>query len=147
MRYLFIAAAVLAGTGCVSVRQWQDSLHQGEQWRRAYEEERARREALETQLAELESALEAQGHARMEAEQAVVAFEAEQARTEAELRALEEQHEQLEERHAQLQAQQRRMAELQEQQADVWYQVALSRARRRSLPPLPRPPAPRPVVR
>ena len=46
MRYLFIVAAALVGSGCVSARQWQASQEQGARWQRAYEEERALREAL-----------------------------------------------------------------------------------------------------
>jgi hypothetical protein len=70
---------------------------------------------------------------RAEAEQTRKVLNEELARLEAERHALEDHN-------AQLQARQRELAEMHEQMADVWFESALSRARRHSAPP--EPPAP-----
>jgi septal ring factor EnvC (AmiA/AmiB activator) len=142
MRSLFIAMVVACGSGCATVPPAAPSSlpAQGQEadvWRRQYEEERARSEELAQRLAAAESALEEVKLERSEAEQARQALNEELARLELERHILEEHN-------AQLQAKQRELAEMHEQMADVWFESALSRARRHSAPqeaPVPAPPA------
>lgn len=137
MRYLFIAV-VMCGleVGCVTpkVTAPPPVSEDMEQWKRRYEEERERVEALAMRLAAVESALEAVNLER--AEQALLPplWQDELERVQAERHSLVEHN-------AQLVTKQREMTAIQEELEDVWYQSALSRARRRSQPqPLPMPP-------
>jgi chromosome segregation ATPase len=112
-------------------------VREADVWRRQYEEERARSEELAQRLAAAESALEEIQLERSEAEQARQALNEELARMEVERHALGEHN-------AQLQARQRELAEMHEQMADVWFESALSRARRHTASqeaPVPAPPA------
>jgi predicted nuclease with TOPRIM domain len=108
-------------------------VREAAEWRRQYEDERARTEELAQRLAAAESSLEELQLERAEAEQTRKVLNEELARLEAERHALEDHN-------AQLQARQRELAEMHEQMADVWFESALSRARRHSAPP--EPPAP-----
>jgi Na+-translocating ferredoxin:NAD+ oxidoreductase RnfC subunit len=140
MRYLFIAAVTAWwGLGCATVTpaalpparlQDQDQL---EALQRRYEEALERSEELACRLAAAEAALEVRQLERAEAEQAEQALSEELARVESERHLLEDHN-------AQLQARQKELAEMHEQMADVWFESALSRARRHSAPP--EPPAP-----
>jgi hypothetical protein len=147
MRYLFIAAvAAWWGLGCATVSPAalppaQAQVQEPDAWQLRYEEELARSEELANRLAAAESALEEQRQEQAEAEQAGRLASEELARLQAERRVLEEHN-------AQLQAQQRELTEIHEQMADVWFESALDRARRHSVPPEgptpapPEPPAP-----
>ena len=141
MRYLFIAAvAAWWGLGCATVTPAAPppvpvQAQEAGEWQLLYEEERARADELAMRLAAAESALEVRRLENAEAEQARQLVSEELARVESERR-------QLEEHNAQLQARQKELAEMHEQMADVWYESALSRARRHSPPP--EPPAPEP---
>jgi septal ring factor EnvC (AmiA/AmiB activator) len=141
MRYLFIVTVVAGwGLGCATVPpavppQIPALVREAETWRLQYEEERARSEELAQRLAAAESTLEELQLERMEAEQARQALIEELARLEAERHVLEEHN-------AQLQVRQRELAEIHEQMADVWFESALSRARRHSPPQEPPAPAP-----
>jgi hypothetical protein len=141
MRHLFIATVVAGwGVGCATVPPAAPSpipalVQEVEAWRRQCEEERARAEALAQQLAAAEAAMDALQLARAEAEQAQKVLREELVRQVVERRALEEHN-------AQLQARQRELAEMHEQMADVWFESALSRARRHSAQPEPSEPAP-----
>lgn len=143
MRYLFIATVVAGwGVGCVTAPPAAPSpipalVQEVEAWRRQSEEERARAEALAQQLAAAEAALEALQLERAEAERAQQVLSEELVRQVVERRALEEHN-------AQLQARQRELAEMHEQMADVWFESALSRARRHSVQQGPPAPAPAP---
>ena len=110
-------------------------MQEADDWRLQYEEEHARSEELAQRLAAAEAAMEVQRLERAEAEQARQALSEELARLESERRVLEEHN-------AQLQARQRELAEMHEQMADVWFESALSRARRHSAPQEPPAPAP-----
>ncbi|WP_224361151.1 hypothetical protein [Hyalangium versicolor] len=139
MRYLLISAVVAWwGLGCatapvVAPLPIQPQVQEAEVWQRRYEEERARSDELGCRLAAAEAALELHQLERAEAEQAEQALSEELARAESERRALEELNQQLH-------VQQRELAEMHEQMSDVWFESALSRARRHSPPP--EPPAP-----
>jgi hypothetical protein len=106
-------------------------------WKRRYEEERERLEALAMRLAAVESALEVVNLER--AEQALLPplWQDELERVQAERHSLVEHN-------AQLVTKQRELTAIQEELEDVWYQSALSRARRRSQPQTPpvQPPPP-----
>lgn len=131
MRYLFIAlAAGGLGVGCATPRvssQPQVSV-EVERWQRRYQEERERSEALAVRLAQAESALEAAAQERVESAQLNQLLEESLARVAAERHSLVEHN-------AQLVTRQRALTAMQEELDDVWYQSALSRARRRSQPP------------
>ncbi|WP_169800610.1 hypothetical protein [Archangium gephyra] len=99
-----------------------------ERWRGRYQEERERAEALAVRLAEAESALEAVAQERAETAQLNQVLEEELGRAAAVRHSLVEHN-------AQLVTRQREMTALREELEDVWYQAALSRARRRSQPP------------
>jgi predicted nuclease with TOPRIM domain len=133
MRDLFIVVAVCAlGVGCAAPRvctQPQVSS-EVERWRQRYQEERARAEALAVRLAEVEGALAAEAQARAESERLSRQLEEELARVVAERQSLAEHN-------AQLMSRQRELTARQEELEDVWYQSALSRARRRSQPRSP----------
>ncbi|HYI00893.1 hypothetical protein [Hyalangium sp.] len=141
MRYLFIATvSAWWGVACATVPPAAQlptpaQVQEVEAWRRQYEEERARSEELALRLAAAEAAREALELERAEAEQARQTVNEELARREVELHSLEDHN-------AQLQARQRELAQMHEQMADVWFESALSRARRHSAPPGPPPPAP-----
>ncbi|HYO53194.1 hypothetical protein [Archangium sp.] len=130
MRYLFIA--VVAGgleVGCTTPRVSSQPQVRAEvdRWQWRYQEERERVEALAVRLAEAESALEAAAQERAESAQLTHFLEDELGRMAAERHALVEHN-------AQLVSRQRELTALQEESEDVWYQSALSRARRRSQP-------------
>ncbi|XXF79253.1 hypothetical protein P2318_05725 [Myxococcaceae bacterium GXIMD 01537] len=132
MRYLYMAAAVVCwSTGCAGIPPalLQAQEREAARWRGQYEEERERSEALAVRLAEAEAALEERAQERAEAEQERALLQDELARAEGERRALEENV-------AQLRVRQREMVEMHEELSDVWYESALSRARRH-LPPRP----------
>jgi hypothetical protein len=101
-----------------------------ERWERRYQEERERAEALAVRLSQAESALEAAEQERAESAQLARVLE------EALTRVAAERHS-LVEHNAQLVTRQRERTALQAELDDVWYQTALSRARRRSQPPAP----------
>ncbi len=147
MRSLFIAM-LMGGLaqGCVTPRApvVPEVSAEVEQWRRRYEEGRAREEALGVRLAAVESMLEALAQERAETAQLTRLWEDERVRAAAERHVLSEHN-------AQLMSRQREQEAIQEELEDVWYQVALSRARRRGLPetspePVPPPLAPSPRV-
>jgi hypothetical protein len=98
-----------------------------ERWQGRYQEERERAEALAVRLAEAESALEAAAQERAETAQLNRLLENELGREAAVRHSLVEHN-------AQLVTRQREMTALREELEDVWYQAALSRARRRSQP-------------
>jgi multidrug efflux pump subunit AcrA (membrane-fusion protein) len=131
MRYLFITVVVGGlGVGCATPRvssqpQVSEEVERW-QWQSQVEHERA--EALAVRLAQAESALEAAMLERAESAQLSRLLAEELARAAAERHSLVEHN-------AQLVTRQRELAELQEELEDVWYQSALSRARRRSQPP------------
>ncbi|MFL5349265.1 MAG: hypothetical protein ACJ8AT_31075 [Hyalangium sp.] len=141
MRYLFIAAvAAWWGVGCATVPPAalppvQVQVQESAEWQLLYEEERARSEELAQRLAAAEAALEVRRLENAEAEQSRQMLSEELAHVESERHLLEEHN-------AQLQARQKELAEMHEQMADVWFESALSRARRHSPPP--EPPAPEP---
>ncbi len=133
MRFLFIAlAAGGLAVGCATPRVSAPPPMsvEVERWERRYQEERERAEALAVRLAQAESALEAAEQERAESAQLTRVLE------EALTRAATERHS-LVEHNAQLVTRQRERTALQAELDDVWYQTALSRARRRSQPPAP----------
>ncbi|MBU8899048.1 hypothetical protein DRW03_29950 [Corallococcus sp. H22C18031201] len=136
MRYLLVATGVAwVGTGCAAVgiapERLEAQVIEADRWQRAYQQERERTEALAVRLAATEAALEEQAQERAEAEQLERALRVDElGRAEVERHALEEHN-------AQLQAKQRELAAMHEELSDVWYESALERARRRTLPPLP----------
>ncbi|WP_224242267.1 hypothetical protein [Hyalangium gracile] len=140
MRYLFIAAvAAVCGLGCATVPPSAPPLIQAqvqevETWQRRYEEARARSEELACQLAAAEAALEVRALERAESEQSEQLLNEELVRLQSDRHLLEEHN-------AQLQVRQRELAQMHEQMSDVWFESALSRARRHSAPP-EQPPAP-----
>jgi chromosome segregation ATPase len=141
MRYLFIVTvAAWCGLGCATgpratPPQILALVREAEAWRLQYEEERVRSDGLAQRLAAAESTLEELQLEQVEAEQARQALIEELARLAAERHVLEENN-------AQLQVRQRELAEMHEEMADVWFESALSRARRHSAPQEPPPPAP-----
>lgn len=131
MRSLFIAWVVLGlGVGCATPRVPSQPLvsEEVERWQRRYQEERERTEVLAVRLARAESALEAAAQERAEAAQLTHLLEENLDRATAARHSLAEHN-------AQLVTRQRELTALQEELEDVWYQSALSRARRRSQPP------------
>lgn len=140
MRYLFIAV-VMCGleVGCVTpkVAAPPPVSEDMEQWKRRYEEERERLEVLAVRLAAVESALEVVNLERAEEALLPPLWQDELERMQAERHSLVEHN-------AQLVTKQRELTAIQEELEDVWYQSALSRARRRSQPQLPpvQPPSP-----
>jgi len=133
MRFLFIAlAAGGLAVGCATPRVSAPPPMsvEVERWERRYQEERERAEALAVRLAQAESALEAAEQERAESAQLARVLE------EALTRVAAERHS-LVEHNAQLVTRQRERTALQAELDDVWYQTALSRARRRSQPPAP----------
>ena len=147
MRRLFIAVFVGGMVaGCAAPRVVVAPAMSGEveQWRRRYEEGREREEALAVKLAAAESALEELAQERADAAQLSRLWDAERVRAAAERHVLNEHN-------TQLMIRQRERAALQEELEDVWFQTALSRARRLSQPegplePVPPPPVPAPVA-
>ncbi|WP_146209803.1 hypothetical protein [Vitiosangium sp. GDMCC 1.1324] len=139
MRYLFIA--LVAGgleVGCATpqVSSRPQVSEEVERWQRRYQEECERAEALAVRLAAAESALEQAAQERAESGQLTHLLEDELDRSVAERHSLVEHN-------AQLVTRQRELTALQEELEDVWYQSALSRARRRSQPqPAQQTPAP-----
>ena len=131
MRFLFIAVVAGGlGVGCATPRvpsQPQVSA-EAERWQRRCQEEHALAEALAVRLAQAESALEAAAQERAESAQLSRLLEEELGRETAQRHSLAEHN-------AQLVTRQRELTALQEESQDVWYQSALSRARRRSQPP------------
>jgi hypothetical protein len=130
MRYLYMAAALAwLGTGCAGVppARLQAQVLETERWQRRYEEERERSEALAVRLAGAEAALEAREQERAEAERERGWLADELARELA--RARSERHV-LEEHNAWLRVRERELTELHEELSDVWYESAMSRARR-----------------
>ncbi len=138
MRYLFISMLVCGlGTGGATPHlvAAPPVSEDAEQWKRRYEEEHERVEALAVRLAEVESALEAQKQERAEGALLPPLWREELDKVRAERHSLVEHN-------AQLVTKQRELTAIQEELEDVWYQSALSRARRRSQPqPAPAAPA------
>ncbi|MET0401138.1 MAG: hypothetical protein ABW123_01995 [Cystobacter sp.] len=139
MRYLFFIWVVVTGlgVGCVTPKVIAPPPVSGEvdEWKRRYEEERDRVEALAVRLAAVESALEAVRQVQAEEVLARPLWQDELERVQAERHSLVEHN-------AQLVTRQRELTAIQEELEDVWYQSALSRARRRSQPQVaPIPPA------
>lgn len=136
MRYLFIAAvAAWWGLGCATATPAalppaQVQVQEENEWQLLYEEERARSEELAQRLAAAEAALEVRKLENAESEQARQLLAEELTHVESERHLLEEHN-------AQLQARQKELAEMHEQMADVWFESALSRAKRHSPPPEP----------
>ena len=142
MRYLFISMVVWAvGTGCATPRMVAAPpvSEDVDPWKRRYEEERERVEALAVRVAELESALESQKQERAESVLLPPLWREELDRVRAERHSLVEHN-------AQLVTKQRELTAIQEELEDVWYQSALSRARRRSQSQQPPPGAPPPTA-
>ena len=136
MRDLFIVVLLgTLGVGCVTPRVSGSPEVSGnvEDWKGRYLAACEREERLAMRLAALESALEEQAQERAEAAQLTRLMAAELGRAAAERQMLSEHN-------AQLKSQQREMSALQEELEDVWYQSALSRARRIQPEPLPEPP-------
>jgi len=136
MRFLFIAVvAGGVGVGCATPRVFSQPqvLAEEERWRQRYQEECERSEALAVRLAQAESALETADQERTESAQLTRLLEEELGRTVAERNSLAEHNAQLMSRQRELTA----LQEKQEEMEDVWYQSALSRARRRSQPHTP----------
>jgi chromosome segregation ATPase len=130
MRYLFIAMMVGGlGVGCATPRVCAQPQVASEValWQRRYEEERARAETLTVRLTQAQSALETAAQEHAESAQRSRQLEEELARVVAERQALAEHN-------AQLMSRQRELTARQEELDDVWYQSALSRARRRTQP-------------
>ncbi len=130
MRYLFIAVWMGGwGVGCATPQVRSEPLVSAEveRWQVRYQEERARAEELAMRLAQVESALEAATQERAESAQLHRVLEEELGRATAERHSLAEHN-------AQLVTRQRELTALQEELEDVWYQAALSRAKRRSQP-------------
>jgi len=129
MRYLFIAVVAGGmGMGCATPLSSQSLVSaEVERWQRQCQQERERAEALAVRLAQAESALEEAAQERAESAQLSRLLEEELGRETAERHSLAEHN-------AQLVTRQRELAALQEELEDVWFQSALSRARRRSLP-------------
>lgn len=126
MRSLYMAAALAwLGTGCAGIppARLEAQVLETERWQRRYEEERERTEALAVRLAQAEAALETRQLERAEAEQerGLLAEELSRARSERHV---------LEEHNAQLRVRERELTELHEELSDVWYESAMSRARR-----------------
>ncbi len=134
MRFLLgMAVAACCSLGCatgIPPALLQAQLRESERWQRQYEEERARAEVLALELAAMEAAREVQRLEQAEAEQFQQVLREELARARAERHVLEEHN-------AQLQARERELTEMQEEMADVWFESALSRARRHSPAPAP----------
>jgi hypothetical protein len=140
MRYLFIAVVVCGlGVGCATPKVIAPPpvSEDMEQWKRRYEEERERLESLAMRLAAVESALEAVNQERAEEVLLPPLWQDELDRVLAERHSLVEHN-------AQLVTKQRELTAIQEELEDVWYQSALSRARRRSQPQTPQLPPPPP---
>ncbi|MBM7118877.1 hypothetical protein [Archangium primigenium] len=152
MRYLYIAMAVVGlGAGCATPRvivppPVSDDV---ERWRARYLAESERAEALAVRLAAAESALEVVVHERAESIRLTRQVMQERLQEEQD-RAAAERHS-LVEHNAHLVTRQRELTAIQEEVEDVWFQSALSRARRRSQPQgapapvpaaVPAPPAP-----
>lgn len=137
MRFLFIAVLVGGvGVGCATPRVSSPPEVSEEvvRWQRRYQQEHALAEALAVRLAQAESALEAAAQERAESAQLSLLLEEELGRATAQRHSLAEHN-------AQLVTRQRELTALQEELEDVWYQSALSRARRRSQPPSAPPPS------
>ncbi|WP_434387277.1 hypothetical protein [Melittangium boletus] len=118
-----------------------------ERWRARYLAESERAEALAVRLAAAESALEVVVHERAESIRLTRQVMQERLQEEQD-RAAAERHS-LVEHNAHLVTRQRELTAIQEEVEDVWFQSALSRARRRSQPqgaPSPAVPAPSPAV-
>ena len=145
MRYLFIVVLGGAlGVGCrtpqVAVRPQVSGDVEVEDWKGRCLEAREREEALAVRLAAAESALEQRAQERVEAAQLTHMLEVELSRSAVERHLLSEHN-------AQLMSRQRELSALQEELEDVWYQSALSRARRRiELDSHPEPPHPAPAI-
>jgi hypothetical protein len=140
MRYLFIAVVVCGlSVGCATPKVIAPPpvSEDMEQWKRRYEEERERLESLAMRLAAVESALEAVSQERAEEVLLPPLWQDELDRVLAERHSLVEHN-------AQLVTKQRELTAIQEELEDVWYQSALSRARRRSQPQTPQLPPPPP---
>ncbi|QRN95672.1 hypothetical protein JRI60_42570 [Archangium violaceum] len=130
MRYLFIAVwmgGLWVGCATPQVRSQALVSVEVERWQVRYQEERARVEELAMRLAQAESALEVATQERAESAQLNRLLEEELGRATAERHSLAEHN-------AQLVTRQRELTALQEELEDVWYQAALSRAKRRSQP-------------
>ena len=132
MRHLWTAVFFLAGaSGCATPRVHVAGVEvprDSEDWRALYEQEALRTEALALRLAEMESLLERVGQERAEADRYARWREEDLGRSQVEQHALEEHN-------AQLSARQRELTALHQELSNLWYSSALSRARRRSLPP------------
>ena len=141
MRCLFMAVAVVGlGLGCATpqVLVLPPVSDDVERWRVLYQQECERAEALAVRLAAAESALEVVNQERAES----VRLTRQLMQDELD-RAAAERHS-LVEHNAQLVTRQRELTAIQDELEDVWFQSALSRARRRSQPQTG--PAPAPVV-
>ncbi len=144
MRSLRLVKAVAwLAVGCAGVPpvQLDPQVQETERWRREYEAERERTEALAVRLAALEASMERLALERAEAEQGRAVVLEELVRTEADRHALEEHNAQLLTLERQLN-ELKELKEMHEELSDVWYESALERAKRRTQPP--REPGPRP---
>jgi len=131
MRYLFLVmVAGGLGVGCATPLGSSRApvSAEVERWQQLYQEERERTEELAVRLAEAESALEAAAQERADSAQLRRLLKAELGREAAERQSLAEHN-------AQLVSRQRELTMQQEELEDVWYQSALSRARRRGQTP------------
>jgi len=144
MRSLRLVKAVAwLAVGCAGIPpvQLDTQVLETERWRREYEAERERTEALAMRLAALEASMERLALERAEAEQGRAVVLEELVRTEADRHALEEHNAQLLTLERQLN-ELKELKEMHEELSDVWYESALERAKRRTQPP--REPGPRP---
>jgi chromosome segregation ATPase len=137
MRSLRLVTAVAwLGVGCAGIppARLEAQVLEAERWRREYEAERERNEALAARLAALESSIERLSLERAEAEQGRAVLLEELVRNEADRHALEEQNAQLLSLERQLN-ELKELKEMHEELSDVWYESALERAKRRMQPP------------
>jgi septal ring factor EnvC (AmiA/AmiB activator) len=145
MRWLFICAVAGGMAGCaqgIPPARLQAHMLAAEQWQRRYQEERGHTEALAERLAAAEAALERVTSELAEADQAQVALNEELERSEVARRTLEDFITHLQAQKRELSVMHEELSEMHEEMTDVWYESALSRARRYSPPPPPPPAAP-----
>ncbi|ADO69585.1 uncharacterized protein STAUR_1781 [Stigmatella aurantiaca DW4/3-1] len=145
MRFLFICAVAWGVLGCaqgIPPARLQAHMRAAEQWQRQYQEERAHTEALAERLAAAEAALERVSSELAEADQARQVLNEELERSEVERHTLEDFITHLQAQKRELSVMHEELSEMHEELSDVWYESALSRARRYSPPPPPAPAAP-----
>jgi chromosome segregation ATPase len=136
----WLGSVVWLGTGCVVSRAHYDrQVAEARSWAETARRERARADALERQLQALSERL-------VDLEAARARLAAERVAVQVQVRGLreglllsEEKRRLLEEHVAQLAARERQLEALHSELSNVWFDAALSRARRRSQRPAPAP--------